>query len=238
MDNNTMIDLPQVTILTIDGVGTDTNTIKALKHSIKDINFGAVKYITAGDLKPNFCQIYKIPKMSYDDYSVFCMTELLNYIDTEYMLIIHPDGFIVNPNLWTNEFLNYDYLGAPWNRSILHRNIMDKKILCDALIESNFNYHVGNGGFSLRSKKLLKEVADLYSEKYVGYAEDAVICIAMRKELEKRGIKFPENYKIAARFSCEIRHVDNEVLSSDNSFGFHCDQTHWDKMRHLENVEL
>jgi hypothetical protein len=115
---------------------------------------------------------------------------------------------------------------------------MDKKILCDALIESNFNYNVGNGGFSLRSKKLLKEVADLYSKKYQGYAEDAVICIAMRKELENRGIKFPENYKIAAKFSCEIRHVDNEILSSDNSFGFHCDQTHWDKMRHLENVEL
>ena len=92
--------------------------------------------------------------------------------------------------------------------------------------------------FHYKDIKLLKEVADLYSEKYRGYAEDVVICIAMRKELENRGIKFPKNYKIAAKFSCEIRHVDNEILSSDDSFGFHCDETHRDKMKHLENIQL
>ncbi len=232
-----MIDLPQVTLLTIDGVGTDINAVKALKYSMKDINFGAIKYITAGDIKPNFCEVYKIPKLTYNEYNIFCLTKLYDYVNTEYVLLIQSDGFVVNPNLWSNEFLNYDYIGAPWNRSILHKNIIDKKILCDALIKSNFTYHVGNGGFSLRSKNLLNVVNNLYKDDYKEYAEDAVISIGMREELENYGIKFP-NYKIAAKFSCEIRHVDNEILSSDDSFGFHCDQTHRDKFNLLHTVIL
>ena len=233
-----MIDLPQVTLLTIDGTGTDINAVKALKYSIKNINFGSVKYITAGDIKPNFCQTYKIPNLSYDEYSKFCLTQLHHYIDTDYILTIQSDGFVVNPHIWTDDFLKYDYIGAPWNRSILHKNIMDKKILCDALIKSNFEYHIGNGGFSLRTKKLLKLTDKLYSDEYAKFVEDAVICLAMREQLEANGIKFPENYKIAAKFSCEIRHVDNEILSSDNSFGFHCDQTHRDKFNLLNTINL
>jgi hypothetical protein len=233
-----MINLKNISLVIIDGKGDDLNAVKALKHSSKNINFGSVKYITAGEFKPKFCEIHKIPKMSYEGYSAFCLTKLINYVDTDYVLILNSDGFVVNPHLWTDEFLNYDYLGAPWNRSVLYNNIKDKNILADPLIESNFNYHIGNGGFSLRSKKLLKEVNDLYSEKYKGYAEDVIICIAMRKELENRKMVFPKNYKIAAKFSCEIRYVDNEILSSDNSFGFHCDETHPDKMRYLESVEF
>ena len=57
------------------------------------------------------------------------------------MLIIQHDGFILNHKAWDNEFLNYDYIGAPvyW---------MGNKLI-----------EVGNGGFSLRSKKLLKIIA-------------------------------------------------------------------------------
>ena len=30
------------------------------------------------------------------------------------MLIVQDDGFIINKNLWDEEFLSYDYIGAPW----------------------------------------------------------------------------------------------------------------------------
>jgi hypothetical protein len=238
MDNNTMIDLPQVTLLTIDGVGTDINAVKALKYSMKDINFGAIKYITAGDIKPDFCEVHKISKMSYDDYSVFCMTELLHYVNTEYVLIIHPDGFVVNPQLWTDDFLKYDYIGAPWDTNVLIRNTLNKSILHEPLKQNNYCYNIGNGGFCLRSKKLLKEVNNLYSKEYITYPEDAIICITMRKELENRGIKFPNDVKIASKFSCEMIYVDGNVFSSNNSFGFHCDETHRDKFNLLNSVIL
>jgi hypothetical protein len=34
--------------------------------------------------------------------------------DTEFAILVHEDGFIVNPECWSDEFLKYDYIGAPW----------------------------------------------------------------------------------------------------------------------------
>ena len=60
-------------------------------------------------------------------------------------MLIHDDGFVVNPDSWQDDFLNYDYIGAPY-----------------PLPQDNFSYRdidgnlirVGNS-VSLRSKKLL-----------------------------------------------------------------------------------
>jgi hypothetical protein len=224
--------------LTIDGVGSDINAIKALKYSTKHINFGAVKYITAGDIKPNFCEIYKISKMTLNDFNKFCLTELYNYFDTDYILFIQSDGFLINPHLWSDDFLKYDYIGAPWDTSVLRRNILDKKVLYDALVKGNFKYNIGNGGFSLRTKRLMENTSELYSEIYESYAEDVVISVGMRQELENCGMKFPNDVKIASKFSCEMIYVDGNVFSSNNSLGFHCDETHRDKFNLLNSVIL
>lgn len=40
--------------------------------------------------------------------------ELNKYIETDYVLIVQYDGFILNPKAWMDEFLEYDYIGAPW----------------------------------------------------------------------------------------------------------------------------
>ena len=67
---------------------------------------------------------------------VSCDCRLLpNIIKTEFMLGIHDDGFVINPNLWTDQFLKYDYIGAPWSHTIPYYGQ---------------KYRVGNGGFSLR----------------------------------------------------------------------------------------
>lgn len=40
--------------------------------------------------------------------------ELGDYIETDFVMLVHYDGFIVHPELWRDEFLDYDYIGAPW----------------------------------------------------------------------------------------------------------------------------
>ena len=109
-----MIDLDNVTLMTIDGVGNDQNAVKALKYSSTDINFASIKYITAGSLVPNFCETVKISKMSWNQYNKFCLTDLYKYVDSDYVILIQSDGFIINSKCWNDHFLQYDYIGAPW----------------------------------------------------------------------------------------------------------------------------
>jgi hypothetical protein len=73
-------------------------------------------------------------------------------------------------------------------------------------------YNVGNGGFSLRSKRLLEECAKLSFDG--SEVEDVVISRRCRPELERRGIRFAPN-ATASRFSYE------RAVPTGNEFGFH-----------------
>jgi glycosyltransferase involved in cell wall biosynthesis len=134
-----------------------------------------------------------------EGYSNFCINEMYKYIKTHHVLIIHPDGYIQNPLAWDNDFLNYDYIGATW------------------LYKDNMN--VGNGGFSLRSRKLLEILAA--GEMELTHPEDHHICRTYRADLENRGIKYaPE--EVANCFSIEA--YGAQIMSANvynNQFGFH-----------------
>jgi hypothetical protein len=142
---------------------------------------------------------------SYEQYNRFIVYELKDYIRTDHVLLIQDDGFVTNPELWTDEFLEYDYIGAVW-----------------PLPQDEFSYRtpegelirVGNGGFSLRSKKLL-EVAtkeNLEWKPYYGYwNEDGFICCHNRSVYERTCKFAPVN--VAMRFSVE--------WLGDVAFGFH-----------------
>ena len=85
---------------------------------------------------------------------------------------------------WSDNFLDYDYIGAPFiprkNEPSYSR---DKK--------GDF-YVISNGRFSLRSKKLLEApskfnfVDDL---TYTNSNEDGFFCVLHRKFLEEKGFK-------------------------------------------------
>ena len=142
-DKNYLLDLPQVTLVCVDCKQPET-ALKALKYSSKHINFA--KVVLLGDHKPNNFpnnfEFISIPKInSTHEYSIFIIKQLNQYINTDYCLVVQSDGFVVNPHLWKNEFLKYDYIGAPWSQQ-------------NQWVES-YDARVGNGGFSLRSKRLL-----------------------------------------------------------------------------------
>lgn len=124
-----------------------------------------------------------------EEYSYFIMNSLTKYIDTDFCLIVQWDGFIKNYKAWTDEFYSYDYIGAPFRI---------EKI-------------VGNGGFSLRSKKLLDLCSMASFSKY--HPEDAIICKEQRAWFERHDIKYAP-IDIAYKFA-----VDGEVYNGQ--FGFH-----------------
>ncbi len=191
-----MIKLPNVTLICIDCVN-HASAIKAIFKSIEQIEFGKVKFLTDKLLFSEKFETIIIDKInSKQEYSKFVLTKLNEYIDTDFILIIQYDGYVINPNLWKDYFLNFDYIGAPW------------------WYEDGYN--VGNGGFSLRSKKLLNSLPD---NPNLEWPEDHYICRLISNELKEYfHIKFaPES--IAKLFSYEPNPKHPEF--KNNSFGFH-----------------
>lgn len=208
--------LNNVTLVAVAGVRIQ-EAYNAIKKSMKGITFGEVKLLTPKNAQtenPNV-QIIKLDKeLDYIEYNRFILYELKDYIDTEFVLLVQDDGYVVNPESWRNDFYEYDYIGAIWpipdqNDKISYRDPFGNLI------------RVGNGGFSLRSKKLLELPSKLNLEwkSYYGFwNEDGFLTCHNRHILEKEGIKFATT-DIAKYFSHESP-VD-EIKGIDKPFGFH-----------------
>ncbi len=202
--------LPGVTLAGIDCVNVE-RLQKALDISCAEIEFAEVKLLTS--LPTNDVREISIPHIgSIEAFSKFCIRDLANYVSTDFVLLVQHDGFVLNPSSWTDEFLKYDFVGPPWfvhdefwfDKYSFPRELFDKVV-------------VGNGGFSLRSKKFLETSKRLADEgafnKY--HPEDLVLCVWNRKIMENAGIKFapPE---IAEKFG-----IEGQDHVYDKQFGFH-----------------
>ena len=116
------------------------------------------------------------------------------FVNTTHFLLVQWDGWVLNSNRWCPEFLKYDYVGAPW------------------WFQDELN--VGNGGFSLRSVRLSKYLAEHFDEFPLREPEDYILCREYRPLLEQRGFCWaPE--PLARRFAFERQ----EPIEA--TFGFH-----------------
>jgi hypothetical protein len=132
------------------------------------------------------------PIKTTKDYSDLLLTGLRQYVSGTHVLIIQWDSFILHPELWTNDFLQYDYIGAAWPH---HRDTP-----------------VGNGGFSLRSVKLLEALESPAITKR--HPEDFCICVDNKALLEGEfEIRFAP-IEIAEQFAVER-------TNWHPAFGFH-----------------
>lgn len=203
------ISLNNVTLLGIDCVNVE-RLQKALDISCIGIDFGQVKLLTS--LPTDDLRKVEIPHIdSIEKYSEFCIKDLHNYVDTDFVLLVQYDGFVLNPKSWDNDFLNYDYIGAPWAVGTWETNHFPKELYGQKV--------VGNGGFSLRSKKFLEISSQLVKRGIIKnyQPEDVALCVWYRKELENFGIKFPP-IELAERFSFEGEVNRGQWI---NEFGFH-----------------
>ncbi len=208
--------LPNVTLAAMSSVKI-YETIKALEYSMRGIEFGEVVLIT--HRKP-----FSLPKgITYkhtsklkdiDSFNYKTAYELGRFIDTDFVLLIHYDGFVVHPEKWQDKFLEYDYIGSPWPIPA------PGKIHCYHDIYGNL-CRVGNS-VSLRSKRFLDfpEKAGLLWEKDEEgfYNEDIFLCCRNKHRFEEAGMKFAP-VEVAAQFGHE--HPTPEVMEVDAPFVFH-----------------
>jgi hypothetical protein len=193
-----MKNLDNVTIVCLNG-GNPTLGAKALIHSMKDINFGRAILFSPFAPEPltdklfNKIEYIPIKKLTHQGSSWFALTQFPEYVKTDFCLSIHDDGFVINPHLWTDEFLDYDYIGAPWA-----------------------NGYVGNGGFVLKSK-LFMELAK--TMPWNGEHDDWHACVTHQNYFLSNGCKFAP-LEVALKFSLEGV-VPGYEYDLNNCFGFH-----------------
>ena len=191
------LDLPEVTLIAASSVALAA-TVRALKICMGQAQFGQIKLLTDASLENldlnGITQVAIDRLSSRADYSRFMLRELHRHVETDFVLCVQWDGYILDANYWRDAFLDYDFIGAPWPQ------------FQDGMT-------VGNGGFSLRSQKLLRACAD--PRILTDQAEDTAICRAARPLLEQEyGICFaPE--EIARQFAFE------RTRRNGDEFGFH-----------------
>ena len=184
------LELKNVTLVAMTSVNIRA-TIQAMRYSRRGSRFGDAVLIT--DKKP-----FGLPKSiryshtsrlnNIDDFNYKMVYELGDHIHTDFALIVHADGFVVHPENWRDEFLDYDYIGAPWplppeGDTTTYRD-KDGNIC-----------RVGNSA-GIRSKRLMdfpkKNNIPWEGEYAYGkmwFFEDGFICCKIRHLLEAEGMR-------------------------------------------------
>ncbi|HYD71398.1 DUF5672 family protein [Azospirillum sp.] len=200
--------LRDVTVVCAD-TRTHAASLRALERCRVQGDFARVVFFTDADPAEPGIERVAIPRLDgREAYSRFLLKDLVHHVDTPFVLVVQWDGFITDPSRWCDEFRRYDYIGARWP---WHADGMQ----------------VGNGGFSLRSMRLLRALQDprITDVRH----EDASIGRRYRRHLEaEHGIAFapPET---ADRFAYE------RSSPREPTFGFHGLFNVW---RHMGRDEL
>ena len=202
--------LKEVTLCAADCVAPAL-AARALRASLEACEFGDAILFTDTPAQDDAFRVVRIPRLaSLDDYSRFVLKSLAGHVSTPYVLVAQWDGYVTDPAAWTPEFLAHDYIGAPW------------QWYTDAM-------NVGNGGFSLRSRRLLDATAADGFAFVAGTPEDHQVCRMHRNALVSAfGIRFAPEV-LAARFSYE------RSAPARPTFGFHGVFNLW---RHVEDRDV
>lgn len=195
------LDLSNVTLVSISS-NRIPQTIKAIEHCLQLCTFNNV--VLFSDCDSVYTQ--KIEKIHSNknatitqDYNNFLVHSFTTNISefSDYVLIIHWDGFIVNTKAWDDSFFEYDYIGAPWP----------------------WTDYCGNGGFCLRSKNFLRSqtriINDIAKKEQLTGPEDVILSYTLRDKFVEMGCSYAPK-DIAYKFSTEYGSYDDH-----QSFGFH-----------------
>jgi hypothetical protein len=212
--------MKNLTLVAIDGLGIAIDFyIKIFELCNKEIHFEKNILFTAAksyssDIPENLqIDFIEIPELTYQEFNKFCLTEINPFITTSHIIMVQTDGFICNGKNWKDSYFEYDYIGQPW------------------LDDGSGKFHwvrsyeesVGEGGFTLRSKKLLETLSKIDKiaiENYFGN-EDVFISSYARDFLNSNGCKFatPE---IGTEFCAGLNNFNFDNLQT--SFGFHANE--------------
>jgi Protein of unknown function (DUF5672) len=216
-----MLNLSNVTLLCVETRDPEL-AHWAIDRCLRGVSFAKVVLLTNLDRlaeKRPYIEYVQSPKIqTTKDYSDVLLTGIEEYVQGTHVLIMQWDSFITNPSLWQDRFLDYDYIGPVWPH--------------------HPETPVGNGGFSLRSVKLLKAINRPEFAKR--HPEDYCICVDNKDFLEKEcGIQFAQP-ELADQFAVE-RAPWHEAFGFHGLFNFgrvlnDCDLIHF--LNFLPNKSL
>ena len=207
------LQLPQVTLVAVSSVHL-YETIRAMEYSMRSIDYGDALLIThrrpamlPGRIRYAHCK--RITDI--DGFNHFMVYELAPYIRTEYILLVHADGFVIHPEKWQDAFLDYDYIGSPWplpENEYAYRDSLGR--IC----------RVGNS-VSLRSTRHHTYPSE-HHLPWVPvddgfYNEDIFLCCHSRNQMEADGLRFAP-LSLAVHFGREHPLPENQGIEP---FVFH-----------------
>src|SRR3990167_6435173 len=195
--------LKDITLIALGSTNVE-GMFRALEYSKQGIEWGAVKLITQVECK------------TIGEWNKAIIYDLRRFVDTDYCMLIHPYGFVVHPESWKPEFLDYDYIGAPWPLPVddYSYRTPDGEIV-----------RVGNS-VSIRSKKILNlpHELELAWRPYFGNTnEDGFITCHNRRLFQHYGAKFAP-IDVAKWFSREMEIPENQEVESPFTFHLHDNQ--------------
>jgi hypothetical protein len=176
---------------------------KAIEKTIASVPVKDVMVFSSTPIK-NYSHYEIRSNFGRNEYNNFILKCVWPFVKTSHIVHIHYDGMGVNKEFWDDKYLEYDYIGAPWPEKYSWIKPSER---------------VGNGGFSIRSVKLLEALTDknIYTSEHSDRTmnEDAVICQSSREYLQKKyNINFAP-LDLASKFSNELTNF------TGNTLGFH-----------------
>lgn len=209
---NGKLQLPNVTLLAVTSVKVP-ETIRAMRYSMRGIDFGDCVLVTHKRplFLPRKIRYEKTQKLdNIDCFNYQMLYEMGKYVRTDFVMLVHYDGFVVHPEMWRDEFLDYDYIGAPW-----------------PVPDDDFTYRDRDGNLcrvgnsvGIRSRRLLEfpKKAGIPFEADHGYFhEDGFLCCKNRHLVEAAGMRIAP-LEVAKYFSHETMIPEIQGITP---FAFH-----------------
>jgi len=184
-----------VTVCAVTSVNVAA-TVRALEACLAEVDFAARLLFTDAPVVPAHPGITVVPIArigSATAYSAFLLGGLVDHVTTSHCLVVQWDGHILDARRWLPDFLDHDYIGASWP-------------------QFGDGHDIGNGGFSLRSRRLMALCRDPGFR--ASHPEDIAIGRVNRAWLEDRGMRFAPR-ALADLFAAE------RAGDPGTSFGYH-----------------
>ena len=160
---------------------------RAMEETLSRVPFKNVLVFSDQDFLPGSKHV-QIEHGNMFSYCNLLLKGMLEHVETSHVIFQQWDAMVHDGSKWRDYFLQNDYIGATWPWRPHGQN-------------------VGNGGFSLRSRRLLEALQAPHLQMNIfgehGVQEDNYIGIVWRPELEAQGIEYAPA-PVADQFSQEL----------------------------------
>lgn len=246
----------RITLVSVTGLADAQGAARALAFSQRQLPACRALLcspVRPADLPPGIEHL-PIAPLNYHEYSWFMLFALWRVVPTEFALVVQEDGWVLEGASWRDDYLAYDYVGAPIH---LARIDTPEGVRWSRRFAWSTPEHplgqgatpVQNGGFSLRSQRLMRALVDhphirveVPAPDVVGgdplrmqwqhdaLLEDVQLSGVLRPALEAVGLRFAP-VEVARSFAIEHAGLLHHGYDALQLFGHHS------KLRRLAAID-